>query len=242
MQKVPVEFFPEYRKKPIRSYVVRSGRMTNSQLRALQQFGDEYRLRLAGGRVEWEQVFGRRAPVVLEIGFGMADSLLQMAAAEPDKDFVGIEVHPPGAGALVNGAATQNLRNVRLYLADAVDVIDECLPDTSFARIQIYFPDPWHKRKHSKRRIVQTELVEKLSAKLQDGGLLHLATDWEPYAAHMAKVMAAQPGFENMATDGPYSPRPSFRPETKFERRGERLGHQVNDLLYRRLELKTARR
>ena len=142
MQKVPKEFFPEFRKKPIRSYVVRSGRMTDAQLRALEQSGDDYRLRLSDGRVEWEAVFGRRAPVVLEIGFGMGDSLLQMATEEPDKDFVGIEVHPPGAGALVNGAVIQGLRNVRLYLADAVDVIDECLPDNSFARIQIYFPDP----------------------------------------------------------------------------------------------------
>lgn len=237
MQKVPAEFFPEYRKKSIRSYVVRSGRMTDSQLRALEAFGDDYRLRLADGKADWEQVFGRRAPVVLEIGFGMGDSLLQMAAAEPEKDFVGIEVHPPGAGALVNGAVTQNLRNVRLYLADAVDVIDECLPGASFARIQIYFPDPWHKRKHEKRRIVQAELVAKLAAKLQNGGLLHFATDWEPYAAHMAKVMAAQIGFENLASEGFYSPRPEFRPETKFERRGERLGHAVNDLLYRRIKM-----
>ena len=235
MQKVPKEFFPEFRKKPIRSYVVRSGRMTDAQLRALEQSGDDYRLRLSDGRVEWEAVFGRRAPVVLEIGFGMGDSLLQMAAEEPDKDFVGIEVHPPGAGALVNGAVIQGLRNVRLYLADAVDVIDECLPDASFARIQIYFPDPWHKRKHLKRRIVQTELVEKLRLKLEKGGLLHLATDWEPYAEHMAKVMAEQKDFENLASEGSYSPRPAFRPETKFERRGERLGHRVNDLLYRRL-------
>ena len=235
MQKVPKEFFPEFRKKPIRSYVVRSGRMTDAQLRALEQSGDDYRLRLSDGRVEWEAVFGRRAPVVLEIGFGMGDSLLQMATEEPDKDFVGIEVHPPGAGALVNGAVIQGLRNVRLYLADAIDVIDECLPDNSFARIQIYFPDPWHKRKHLKRRIVQTELVEKLRLKLEKGGLLHLATDWEPYAEHMARVMAEQQDFENLASEGSYSPRPVFRPETKFERRGERLGHRVNDLLYRRL-------
>lgn len=235
MQKVPPEFFPEYRKKPIRSYVVRSGRVTDSQLRALEEFGGNYRLRLADGKVDWSQVFGRRAPVVLEIGFGMGDSLLQMAVEEPDKDFVGIEVHPPGAGALVNGAASRNLRNIRLYLADAVDVINECLPDCSFTRIQIYFPDPWHKRKHLKRRIVQTEFIDKLRTKLQVGGLLHFATDWEPYAVHMGKVMMAQADFENLALNGPYSERPAFRPETKFERRGERLGNKVVDLLYRRI-------
>jgi len=229
------QFLPEYRKKPIRSYVVRSGRITESQRRALEQHGPDYCLKLKAGRVEWEQVFDRQSPVVLEIGFGMGDSLLQMAAAEPDKDFVGIEVHPPGAGALVNNAAKQGIRNLRVYLADAVDVIDECIPNASLTRIQIYFPDPWHKRKHHKRRIVQPELIEKLKLKLELKGLLHMATDWVAYAKHMAEVMEAQHGFENQAKQGLYSNRPDFRPETKFERRGERLGHVVHDLLYRRV-------
>lgn len=234
MQKIPRDFLPEYRKKPIRSYVVRSGRITDSQLRALEEFGRSYRLRLADGELDLEQVFSRQAPRVLEIGFGMGTSLLQMASQEANKDFIGIEVHPPGAGALVNGAVTRNLSNIRFYLADAVDVINECLPDNSFARIQIYFPDPWHKRKHSKRRIVQTEFVDRLKAKLQPEGLLHLATDWEPYAEHMALVMKNQAEFENLSQNGSYCARPAFRPQTKFELRGERLGNRAFDLLYRR--------
>lgn len=223
---------PERRERAIRSYVVRAGRMTESQKRGLDQDWPAYRLRLADGPVDWAEVFGRRGPVVLEIGFGMGDSLLAMADAAPDADFVGIEVHPPGAGRLAHCAAQRGLANLRIYLADAADVLDECIPDASLARIQIYFPDPWPKKKHHKRRLVQPALARRLGTKLAPSGLLHLATDWEPYAEHMLAVLGAEPGLENLGR--PWVERPAFRPLTKFERRGERLGHRVRDLLFRR--------
>lgn len=224
----------ESRKKSIRSYVIRAGRMTEGQSRAFERFWPEYGLSLEDGSLEYAAVFGREAPRVLEIGFGMGDSLLQMAQEEPDKDFIGIEVHPPGVGALVNNAGKAGVRNLRVYLADAVDVLSECIAEGSLQRIQVYFPDPWHKKKHHKRRIIQPPLVALLSSRLAPGGLLHLATDWQPYAEHMSEVLADEPLLENCAEQGEFVARPDFRPVTKFERRGERLGHGVWDLLYRR--------
>lgn len=236
----------ESRRKSIRSYVVRAGRMTEGQRKAFERFWPEFGLSLDAGQVDYDVVFGRHAPRVLEIGFGMGDSLLQMAAEEPDKDFIGIEVHPPGVGALVNNAGKAGLTNLRIYLADAVDVLNECIPADSLSRIQVYFPDPWHKKKHHKRRIIQPPLVELLASRLKEGGLLHLATDWQAYAEHMSEVLEAEPLLENCADAGAlgaesvlvprplFVPRPAFRPITKFERRGERLGHGVWDLLYHR--------
>ena len=224
---------PEYKKKSIRSFVIRAGRITEGQRKAFADHWDAYGLSLFDGPVAWEAVFGRRAPVVLEIGFGMGDSLLEMAAAEPDKDFVGIEVHPPGVGRLINNAAERGVDNLRVYMADATDVLADCIPDASLARVQVYFPDPWHKKKHHKRRIIQPAFVAALRPKLEPGGLLHLATDWQNYAEHMLEVMTAAEGFANEAkTD--YVARPAFRPLTKFEQRGERLGHGVWDLIFRR--------
>lgn len=224
----------ESRRKSIRSYVIRAGRMTEGQARAFERFWPEYGLSLEDGPLVWAAIFGREAPRVLEIGFGMGDSLLQMAREEPDKDFIGIEVHPPGVGALVNNAAKAGVRNLRVYLADAVDVLNECIAEDSLQRVQIYFPDPWHKKKHHKRRIIQPPLVALLARRLTPGGLLHLATDWEAYAEHMSEVLAAEPLLENCADADRFVSRPDFRPVTKFERRGERLGHGVWDLLYRR--------
>lgn len=223
---------PERHQRAVRSYVVRTGRMTPAQRRALDEDWPSYRLRLADGPVQWPQVFGRIAPVVLEIGFGMGDSLLAMAAAEPGMDFVGIEVHPPGAGSLAHGAAALGLTNLRIYLADALDVLDDCIPDASLARVQIYFPDPWPKKKHHKRRLVQAPLIRRLCAKLAPGGLLHLATDWEPYAVQMLEFLAAETDLRNLGD--PFVERPPFRPPTRFERRGERLGHRIRDLLFER--------
>ncbi|MGK2913998.1 MAG: tRNA (guanosine(46)-N7)-methyltransferase TrmB [Porticoccaceae bacterium] len=225
---------PEFKRKAVRSYVIRGGRATLAQERALHQYGPRYRVSLYDGVVNWAQVFGRSAPVVLEIGFGMGDSLLRMARAEPDKDFVGIEVHVPGAGRLLNNAVALELTNLRIYLADAVDVLADCIPDQSLLRVQLYFPDPWHKKKHHKRRLVQPNFVAKIRDKLQLGGIFHMATDWQPYAEHMADVMAEAPGFENTQGDSVFAPRPEFRPLTKFEQRGVHLGHGVWDLLYRR--------
>ena len=232
---VVANFRPEYKKKSIRSYVLRSGRMTEGQQRALEQHWPNFRLSLFDGPIaDWAAVFGRVAPVVLEIGFGMGDSLLAMAENEPDKNFVGIEVYPPGAGRLVNRAAELGLSNLRIYLADAMDVLDDCIPDGSLDRVQLYFPDPWHKKKHNKRRIVRQPFVDKIGAKLTAGGQFHMATDWQPYAEYMVEVMGEVEGFTNLAGDEVYSPRPDYRPITKFEKRGQRLGHGVWDLLYRR--------
>lgn len=223
---------PEYKQKSIRSFVIRAGRMTDAQKKAFAAHWPSYGLSLFDGPLDTAKAFGRTAPVVLEIGFGMGDSLLQMASNEPDKDFIGIEVHPPGVGRLIYAAAEAGINNLRVYMADAKDVLEDCIADNSLDRLQIYFPDPWHKKKHNKRRIVQPEFVAALRPKLKTGGLLHLATDWENYAEQMQEVMDGAGGFAN--TGEGFVPRPAFRPVTKFEKRGERLGHGVWDLLYRR--------
>jgi tRNA (guanine-N7-)-methyltransferase len=229
------QFKPEHKKKSIRSYVVRSGRMTEGQLKALENHWQQYRLSLFDGAPgSWAEVFQREAPLVLEIGFGMGDSLLEMAINEPDKDFIGIEVYPPGAGRLVSNAVEKGISNLKVYLADAVDVLDDCISEQSLSRVQIYFPDPWHKKKHNKRRLVQMALVEKIRDKLMVGGVFHLATDWQPSAEQMLEVTDKVAGFENTAQQGGYSVRPEYRPKTKFERRGLKLGHGVRDLVYQR--------
>ncbi len=225
---------PAAHPRTVRSYVVRGGRLTPGQRRGLEQHRD-YLLEITAGRADWRKIFGRAAPVVLEIGFGMGDSLCRMMAAEPDKNFVGVEVHPPGVGRLLNNAAAAELRNLRVYLGDAVAVLDHCIPPQTISRVQLYFPDPWHKKKHHKRRLVQPDFVAKVRRVLAPDGILHMATDWLPYAEHMAAVMGAAEGFENTVSHGTYAPRPEFRPVTKFEQRGQRLGHGVWDLLYRRV-------
>lgn len=226
---------PEYKPKAIRSYVIRAGRITEGQRAAFDDCWPRYGLSLHDGILDLEATFGRKAPRVLEIGFGMGDSLLAMAQQESDKDFIGIEVHPPGVGRLIKGAADADLSNLRVYMADAIDVLDDCIPTASIDRFQLYFPDPWHKKKHHKRRIVQPAFVEKVRTKLVPGGVFHLATDWQNYAEHMQAVMEAAPGFSNSVAPGQYAPRPEYRPITKFEQRGARLGHGVWDLLYRRI-------
>ncbi len=224
---------PQYKQKAIRSFVIRAGRMTDAQKKAFASHWPHYGLSLFDGRLDPAKTFGREAPVVLEIGFGMGESLLQMALAESEKDFIGIEVHPPGVGRLLNAAAEAGVSNLKVYMADAKDVLEDCIADASLDRLQIYFPDPWHKKKHHKRRIVQPAFVQAIAPKLKQGGLLHLATDWADYAEQMLEVMTAAEGFAN--TGEGFVPRPDFRPITKFEKRGERLGHGVWDLLFRRL-------
>ncbi len=225
---------PEYRKKSIRSYVVRAGRMTDGQRNAFENSWSTYGLKLADGAIDTDTVFGRSGPKVLEIGFGMGDSLLQMAAAEPATDFIGIEVHPPGVGTIMNIAQSEGISNLRVYLADANDVLEECFPPQSIDRLQLYFPDPWHKKKHNKRRIVQPQFVQLVREKLRPGGVLHMATDWQHYAEQMLETLDEAEGFENIAGIGQYSSRPDYRPMTKFEKRGERLGHGVWDLIYKK--------
>lgn len=231
-----MEIKPEYRKKSIRSFVVRAGRMTEGQRNAFETSWPFYGLKLDDGAIDAEKIFGRVAPLVVEIGFGMGDSLLEMVSAEPDKDFIGIEVHTPGVGRLINSARLVELPNLRVYLADANDVLNECIPASSVHRLQLYFPDPWHKKKHNKRRIVQPEFIQLIREKLEPQGILHMATDWEHYAEQMLEVLEEAPGFKNYVGEQQYSERPEYRPLTKFEKRGERLGHGVWDLLYSKIE------
>jgi tRNA (guanine-N7-)-methyltransferase len=226
---------PEYLKKSIRSFVIRAGRMTEAQQKAYERWWPKFGLHLADGAVDIKHVFDRDAETVLEIGFGMGDSLFQMALESPEKNFIGIEVHPPGAGRLINLAGDEGLENIKVYLADAKDVMSHCIADGVLDRVQIFFPDPWHKKKHHKRRIVQQEFVELLAKKLKTGGVLHLATDWENYADHMMEVMSATDAFENCEGEYMFSKRPPYRPMTKFENRGKRLGHGIWDLLFRKV-------
>ena len=228
-----MEIKPEYRDKTIRSFVVRAGRMTKAQRSAFELGWDAYGLRLADGAIDLDAVFGRNNPKVVEIGFGMGGSLLEMVETQPDTDFIGIEVHPPGVGSLINAAQEKNISNLKVYLADATDVLNECFADGSLDRVQIYFPDPWHKKKHNKRRIIQPKFLQLIRKKLRIGGIVHMATDWQPYAEQMLELIVEADGFKNMAED--YVPRPDFRPLTKFERRGERLGHGVWDLMAEKL-------
>ncbi|GAB1260914.1 tRNA (guanosine(46)-N7)-methyltransferase TrmB [Aurantivibrio plasticivorans] len=228
------ELKPEFNKKSIRSYVIRPGRMTEGQKSAFNRYWDSYGLSLFNGAINPETLFPHAAPLVVEVGFGNGDSLLEMACAETDKHFIGIEVHPPGVGRLINSAGKAEVSNLKVYMADAVDVMNDCIPDNSIDRFQLFFPDPWHKKKHHKRRIVQAEFCKLVWKKLKPGGVFHLATDWENYAEHMVEVFDTLPEFSNLAGAQVYSPRPDYRPITKFERRGERLGHGVWDLLYQK--------
>lgn len=216
----------------IRSFVLRTGRMTEGQKRSYDLHWPSKGLELEKGAIDLDEVFGRRAPTVLEIGFGMGDSLATMAAAAPEKNFIGVEVHSPGVGRLMHLIDESGIENLRAYCDDAVEVLERCIADESLSRVQVYFPDPWHKKRHHKRRLIQPEFVQLLRKKLQPGGVIHLATDWENYAEHMMEVMSAAPGFTNCEGEDQFAPRPDYRPVTKFERRGERLGHGVWDLLF----------
>lgn len=220
----------------IKSFVMRAGRMTEGQKKGHDQGWPRFGLDLDAGLQDFDAVFGRQAPRTFEIGFGMGHSLLEMAAAAPEQDFIGVEVHRPGVGALLNGLLTQQLSNVRVYSCDALEVLRQCVADASLDRVLLFFPDPWHKARHHKRRIVQPEFAELIRSKLKVGGVLHMATDWEPYAEYMLEVMSVAPGYRNQASDERYVPRPEERPITKFERRGERLGHGVWDLKFERTE------
>ena len=215
----------------IRSFVRREGRITPGQKRALEELWPRYGLE-PGERIDPARIFARQAPLTLEIGFGNGDSLATMAAEAPDTDFIGIEVHRPGIGHLLQELSRQSLNNVRLFNEDAVKVLKDCLPDDCLDRLLLFFPDPWHKKRHHKRRIVQTEFIELLAQKLKPGGILHMATDWENYAAHMLEVLGQSPDFRNCAGAGKYSNKPGYRPVTKFEQRGRKLGHGVWDLLF----------
>ena len=218
------------RRATVRSFVLRAGRMGPGQQRALQELGPRFLLPYAPQPLSLDTLFGRHAPHVLEIGFGMGDATAQVAAAMPDTDFIGIEVHAPGVGALLKRIGEQGLTNLRLIQHDAVPVLEHMIPPRSLAGVHLWFPDPWHKKKHHKRRLLQPEFVARLVTRLAPGGYLHCATDWQPYAEQMLQVLAAEPGLRN--TTAGYAPRPAWRPQTKFEARGLKLGHGVWDLVF----------
>lgn len=225
-------------KRGIKSYVLRAGRMTVAQTRGLEEVWPRLGVTLADGPQDLDALFSRSAPRVVEVGFGMGASLIAQAEMHPERDFIGIEVHAPGVGKLLDEADKRGLGNLRVYREDALRVLEECLPAQSIDTLQLFFPDPWPKKKHHKRRIVQSAFVELIRTRLKIGGILHMATDWQAYAEHMAEIMTDAPGYRNTATadTAPYVPRPDFRPLTKFEQRGERLGHGVWDLIYARCE------
>jgi tRNA (guanine-N7-)-methyltransferase len=219
----------------IRSFVLRQGRFTDAQQRAFDELWPRYGLDYTGAPRDFDAAFGRRAPRVLEIGFGNGEALRFACASDPARDYVGIEVHAPGVGRLLNALADDDANNVKLYHHDAVEVLENEIADASLREVRIYFPDPWHKKRHNKRRIVQPAFAQLLVRKLAPGGLLHLATDWADYAEHMWDVLDATPGLANRAGARGFAPRPDWRPETHFEKRGVKLGHGVWDLLYDRV-------
>ncbi len=215
---------------PIRSFVLRAGRMGPGQARALEALGPRFVLPYSADPCDFDAAFGRAAPRILEIGFGMGDATAAIAQALPDTDFVGIEVHPPGVGALLKRIGELGLTNLRLLQHDAVDVLRHMVAPESLAGVHVFFPDPWHKKKHNKRRLIQAEFVALLASRLRTGGRLHCATDWQPYAEQMLEVLSAEPRLRNTADA--YAERPSYRPLTKFENRGLKLGHGVWDLVF----------
>lgn len=222
------------RRRAVRSYVLRAGRLTEGQKRALDELWPLFSIVDDGSVLQFGEVFGNTAPVILEIGFGNGDATWQMAAARPDQNFLAVEVHRPGVGHLLLKLEEHGLGNVRIACEDAVELLKRRVPDGSLAGIRIYFPDPWPKKKHHKRRIIQDDFIGLAARKMSPGGILHLATDWKPYAEHMLEVMQASRQFVNRSPGGGRGSRPEWRPSTKYEKRGERLGHEVFDLVYER--------
>lgn len=206
--------------------------MTEGQRRAYVEHWEQWGLDYDHELLDVDAAFGRDGPLHLEIGFGMGQSLLTMAQAAPQTNFIGVEVHKPGVGRLLHDMAASGTDNIRVYCHDAVEVLRHCIADNGLDRLQIFFPDPWHKKRHHKRRLIQAPFIAKATDKLRPGGRLHLATDWQPYAEQMMDVIEAEPRLRNLYGPGVFSPRPESRPETKFEARGERLGHGVWDLLH----------
>jgi tRNA (guanine-N7-)-methyltransferase len=229
---------PTGHRREIRSFVRREGRLTPSQKRALEELWPRFGVDAPTGRAQGallQQLFGRTAPVVLEIGFGNGEHLLARAQAEPDRDFLGVEVHRPGVGRVLNRAHAAGLTNLRVACADAIEVLRDWLPAGALAEIVVYFPDPWPKKRHHKRRLVQPAFGALAATRLAPGGLLKLATDWAEYATHMRATLDAEPLLENVAGAAGFIARPEERPPTRFEQRGLKLGHGVADLVYRRV-------
>ncbi|MDF2786665.1 MAG: trmB [Pantoea eucrina] len=220
----------------IRSFVRRQGRLTKGQQLALDQYWPVMGVEYQPAPLDMTALFGRDAPLVLEIGFGMGASLVTMAQNNPQQNFLGIEVHAPGVGACLASAKEAGVENLRVMCHDAVEVLEHMIPDNSLRMVQLFFPDPWHKARHNKRRIVQAPFAELVQRKLKLGGVFHMATDWEDYATHMLEVMNSVAGYVNQSATQDYVPRPETRPLTKFEQRGQRLGHGVWDLMFERVK------
>jgi tRNA (guanine-N7-)-methyltransferase len=216
----------------IRTFVRRAGRTTIGQAKAFETLGPRFIIPYEPRLLDFDSAFGRHAPTDLEIGFGMGEATAHIAALMPETNFLCCEVHEPGVGALLKRIGEQDLTNIRIIQHDAVEVIDHMLPPETLAGVHIFFPDPWHKLRHNKRRLIQPPLVARLAKRLQLGGYLHCATDWEPYAQQMLQVLSGEPLLQNTAET--YAPRPHYRPLTKFENRGLKLGHGVWDLVFRR--------
>jgi tRNA (guanine-N7-)-methyltransferase len=219
----------------IRSFVTRAGRITDAQTRALEVLWPKYGADFSPSALDCDTLFGRHAPRTVEIGFGNGDNLARMAAAHPTRDYLGIEVHRPGVGRLLLALEEGHLTNVRVICHDAVEVLARQIPQQSLDEVMILFPDPWPKKRHHKRRLVQSSFVELVTERLRAGGILRMATDWQPYAEEMLAVLTAHPRLRNLAADSTYIPRPTERSATRFERRGERLGHDVWDLAFERI-------
>lgn len=219
-------------KRHIRSFVLRQGRLTKGQEFALNQLWSRYGLDYNKMPILFENVFQNNNDVVLEIGFGMGASLVEMAKNNPALNYLGIEVHQPGVGACIKKTDEENITNLKVINHDAIDVLNHQIPDNSLSRVNIFFPDPWHKARHNKRRIIQREFIELLKNKLKVGGLIHLATDWQEYAEHMIEVLNQTQGLKNLASDNRFIPRPEDRPLTKFEQRGLKLGHGIWDIQF----------
>jgi tRNA (guanine-N7-)-methyltransferase len=217
----------------IRSFVIRGGRMTVAQERALKELWPKYALEFSGSTLDLDQAFGRRAARRMEIGFGIGEVIAALAAAHPDDDFIGVEVHRPGVGRLLLAAESLRLCNLRVICHDAVEVLKSAVNAASLDEVLIFFPDPWHKKRHHKRRLIQPDFVALVASRLKPQGVLRLATDWHEYAEQILQVCSESPLLENLDPRG-YTNRPEFRPATRFERRGERLGHGVWDLAFRR--------
>lgn len=224
----------------IKSYVLRAGRVSNRQQQGLDLWIKDYQLTVNGLPWNLSEKFARTADTIAEIGFGMGTSLLAMAQNNPELNYIGIEVHQAGVGSLAADLHDHQIANVRIAAHDAVEVFQAQLEDNSLAGVQIFFPDPWHKKRHHKRRLIQPEFVQLLVKKIKPGGFIHCATDWQEYAEHMLDVLSANKELHNSQADGGYSPKPASRPLTKFEKRGERLGHGVWDLLFIKSDLTEA--
>lgn len=216
----------------IKSYVLRAGRVSNRQQQGLDLWLKDYQLSTNESPWDLSQAFGRTADTIVEIGFGMGTSLLTMAANNPELNYIGIEVHQAGVGSLAADLHDQQVTNVKIVAHDAVEVFQQQLADHSLAGVQIFFPDPWHKKRHHKRRLIQSEFIELLVKKIKPGGFIHCATDWQEYAEHILQVLSSAPSLSNHQQEGGYSLKPESRPLTKFEQRGERLGHGVWDLIF----------